>query len=213
MRAQLSFTLLIFLLAFARPSAASDESDAKRKERAFDLVKAAIALQDDGQHDLALEPLNEALALFDHHKILFYKARSLTALERWQAAYEVWDRLMGSKALKGEQREEVQQGWARAKAEIKRAKRRKAAASAKEVSPVAVKPAAPPHPTEAHTEASNDLSGSVEVKEQRRGPSTTAWVLIGTGAAAVVGGGLAAILLLRDGGSSSPKDNDTWVLQ
>ena len=198
MLARLLFTLLVVFLPFARPLAAAEEPEARREERAFDLVKAAIALQDKGQHALALEPLDEALALFDHPKILFYKARSLTALKRWRAAVSVWDRLMGSEALKGKQREEVQQGWALAKAELRKAERQEAAASAP--------------PDAARVEASNDLSGRVEVKEPRRGLSTTTWVLIGTGAAAVIGAGLAAIVLQSDG-PSAPKDNDTWVLR
>ena len=205
MHMQLSFTLLFVLLAFACPAAGADEPEAKRKERAFDLVRAAIALQEEGRYDLALKPLNEAVALFEHPKILFYKARSLTALERWQEAYDVWNRLMGSKALKEEQRDEVQQGWARAMAEIQEAERREAAASAEEASPVVTRKEEP-------VRADNDLSGSVDVKEERRGLSTTTWVLIGTGAAAVVGGGLAAFFLLRDGGSV-PADEYTWSVK
>lgn len=60
------------------------------------------------------------------------------------------------------------------------------------------------------TAASNDLSGRVEVRK-KKGLSTTAWVLIGTGAAALVGGGLATYFLLRNGSSVAP-DDDTWVV-
>ena len=206
-----AITLLLVLLTFARLSVAADGPEAKQQERAFDLVKAAIAFQDEGRHDLALDPLNEALTLFKHPKILFYKARSLTAMERWQEAYDMWDRLMGSNDLKEDQRDEVRQGWVRTKAALEESAPQEVVAIPKEAPSVAVIPPSSPPPAEARVEAPNDLSGNVDVKEQRSGLSTTTWVLIGTGAAAVVGGGLAAFFLLRDSGPGAAEDK--WVVR
>lgn len=92
---------------------------------------------------------------------------------------------------------------------------RDATAVAPEAAPVAAVPeptpvATAPEPAPVAA-AQNDLSGRAEVKK-KKGLSTTAWVLIGTGAAALVGGGLAAFFLLRDGGSIAA-DDDTWVVR
>gem|GEM_PF-2053962 len=74
---------------------------------------------------------------------------------------------------------------------------------------VAKVPAAPSTPAV----APNDLSGRVDVNA-KKGLSTTAWVLIGSGAAAVVAGGIAAaVLLARGGGGGNGTADVKWTLR
>ena len=158
--------LLLLTLAPAPPARADEEPRAKQKERAFHLVKAAVAFQDEGQHELALEALAEAADLFGHPKILFYKARSLTALGHWQAGYNLWDRLMGHAALKEDQLVEVRDGWVRCKAALKEAKERAAATTA-----LAPEPEPEPPPSPEPDPPAPPVSSEVEGSEVEVAPS------------------------------------------
>lgn len=188
--------VIAFLLLFFRPAGAAPGTDEKARERAFQLTKAGVDLQKEGKHELALDALTEAAQVFDHPKILFYKARSLTALERWQEAFELWDRLMGQGGLKDKQLVAVREGWVRCKQELK--EDTKGGASSQEAAPKSaggalaaplVLPPSRPTPRVVVPEQ----SATVTTKDSARGRRTLGWSLVGGGGALGVGG--AALLV------------------
>jgi hypothetical protein len=196
--------LLLLTLTPARTARAEGEPGAKQKERAFHLVKAGLALQEEGKHDLALEALTEAAEIFEHPKILFYKARSLTAQEHWQAGYDLWDRLMGHEALKEDQLVEVRDGWVRCKAALREAPAATTAAIAPVAAPVDVPTPAPiAAPAPSPVEAPVDLRAPSDMAPSD-GPGVLVWSLVGGGGALTAGG---AALLIQWGVQKSREED------
>lgn len=85
-----AWLLLGWALALARPALASDQA------RAEQLVRQAITLQEAGRHEQALPVFDQSLASFDHPFTRFFKARSLVALERWEAGRELYRTLLAA---------------------------------------------------------------------------------------------------------------------
>jgi hypothetical protein len=172
----------------SRTAFAGEDLDKHNKERAFHLVKAAVDLQSEGKHVMALEALTEASLLYQHPKIMFYKARSLTALSKWQVAFDVWDGLMGDEALKESQLVEVRDGWVLCKQKSKEETAPNGAPLAHQLEPAAKLDLSHDEssPTD-RAEVSSDKDLHVEVAASK-GNSVLSWSLIGGGAAGALGG-------------------------
>ena len=76
--------VLTVLLLWSLPAAA--ETDVKRAKLAIEKVQAAVALQKQSRHLEAIGLFDAAWALSPHPKVLFFKTRSLMALERFEEA-------------------------------------------------------------------------------------------------------------------------------
>lgn len=85
-RACAALTLTIALFVAGSATAGPARSKEKDEERAVELILDAQKLQEAARHDQALKLLEDAWALFPHPKVLFFKARSLMALGRYDEA-------------------------------------------------------------------------------------------------------------------------------
>lgn len=111
--------LLLVLLFMAPRLAAALPPNEADKEKAFQLVKLGLEMHQKGKHALAVDAFGEAWSLFKHAKILFYKGRSLMALERWEAALAVFQLIQDDPDLKAEQQNEVAASIARAESQLR----------------------------------------------------------------------------------------------
>jgi tetratricopeptide (TPR) repeat protein len=84
------------------------------RKHAEALAREAIAAQDAGRHEAAVSLFDQSLAEFDHPLTRFFKVRSLVALERFEAARELYRTLLATKdALGPKNFEEAKAGLAR----------------------------------------------------------------------------------------------------
>jgi len=197
----------LVLLVVGLPGASQAQDD---KARAAALAESAVVLSRSGDYAEALALFEKAYALDPAPTLLYNIGR---------VAEKTGDLGKATKALEGYLAVETDPAM-RGKAEdaLRSIAERRAEAARTEPAPAAASPLARPEasaPAPIVVEgpgqrAANDLSGHAPV--QRRGLSTTSWVLIGVGAAAIVGGGIAAAVLLARGGGPAAAD-DTWTLR
>lgn len=108
--------VLLMLLSWGALAFAADT----QQKRAVALTKAGIAKQKAGEHAEALDDFNEAWGYAPHPKILFYKGRSLMALEDYEEARDVYLKLRDNPALKDAQLREAEANLSLCAAELKR---------------------------------------------------------------------------------------------
>jgi hypothetical protein len=84
MKAARTVTLTMALLLWL--PLALDAQEELRTDLAIQQVMQAIKMQEKGRHEQAIPVFDSAWSLDAHPKILFFKARSLMALERWEEA-------------------------------------------------------------------------------------------------------------------------------
>lgn len=115
-RAGLALALSLLVVFGARPALAGKADE----EAAFQLVQVGVDLQGKGDHETALGVFDRALKLFEHDKIVFYKARSLLALGRYEEARKLFRLVEASPHLKPEQRTEATTNLAACDRQLKR---------------------------------------------------------------------------------------------
>jgi hypothetical protein len=118
-RGWLLLVLLFAATALAPRLATALPPDDADKEKAFQLVKLGLDMVKKGKHELAVDAFGEAWSLFKHPKILFYKGRSLMALERWEASLAVFQLIQDDPDLKAEQQNEVAASIAMAESRLR----------------------------------------------------------------------------------------------
>lgn len=209
--------VVLFGCLLLAPAARAQMTDAERAQAAVTRVKQGIALQQAGKHEEALPLFEQAWSLAPHPKSLFYKARSLMALKRYDDARATYQLIRKNRMdLEEDKLKEVEANLAVCEQQIaikQPVPVLPAEASAKAgpgpvpASPVvtAPKPATAPSANLASTTTPTPAT-------EKKGGNALTWWLVGGGAAAlVIGGVVTGVLLATKSGGESPADK-VWPL-
>ena len=219
--------IVLLALLLLAPAVRAQMTDADRAQAAVMRVKQGIALQQAGKHDEALPLFEQAWSLAPHPKSLFYKARSLMALKRYDEARATYLLIRkNGMDLEADKLKEVEANLALCESQV--ALKQPIAPSHAEaapvpaptpVSPVVAKPA-PPAPSHVEGVASKasgaelaSTSDPTQAPASEKSKSALTWWLVGGGAAALLlGSVVTGVLLATKSGGGEPAPNKVWSL-
>ena len=197
----------LFAVLLVVPTARAQMTDADRAQAAVARVKQGMALQQAGKHEEALPLFEQAWSLAPHPKSLFYKARSLMALKRYDDARATYQLIRKNRMdLEDDKLKEVEANLALCEQQVVLKQPTPVPAL---VSPVVAKPA----PEAAKPAAADLASTAAPLPAPARKSNALTWWLVGGGVGAlVVGGVVTGVLLATKGGGGEAPADKVWSL-